>query len=132
MWMRIAAFLKEALPIIIGAVVAVNILYQFNIFERLAGIFEPVITRLWGMPKESIVPLLVGIIRKDVAIGMFIPLELTIKQLIVGSVVLSMFFPCIATFVVLFRELGLKDGLKSMGIMLLFVFLTGTALNFIL
>ena len=132
MWMRIAAFLKEALPIIIGAIVAVNILYQFNIFERIAGIFEPVITRLWGMPKESIVPLLVGIIRKDVAIGMFIPLELTIKQLIVGSVVLSMFFPCIATFVVLFRELGLKDGLKSMGVMLLFVFLTGTVLNFIL
>ncbi len=132
MWMRIASFLKEALPIIIGAIVAVNILYQFNVFERIAGIFEPVITRLWGMPKESIVPLLVGIIRKDVAIGMFIPLELTIKQLIVGSVVLSMFFPCIATFVVLFRELGLKDGLKSMGVMLLFVFLTGTALNFIL
>jgi ferrous iron transport protein B len=132
MWMRISSFLKEALPIIIGAVVAVNILYQFKIFERLAGIVEPVITRLWGMPKESIVPLLVGIIRKDVALGMFIPLELTTKQLIIGSVVLSMFFPCIATFVVLFRELGLKDGLKSMGVMLLFVFLTGTALNFIL
>jgi ferrous iron transport protein B len=63
---------------------------------------------------------------------MFAPLDLTGKQLIIGSVVLAMFFPCIATFVVLFRELGLKDGLKSMGIMLLAVILSGGALNLIL
>jgi ferrous iron transport protein B len=52
--------------------------------------------------------------------------------MIIGSVVLSMFFPCVATFVVLFRELGFKGGLKSIGIMLLAVFLTGGALNLIL
>jgi ferrous iron transport protein B len=63
---------------------------------------------------------------------LFAPLELTVKQLIIGSVVLAMFFPCIATFVVLFRELGFKGGLKSIGIMLLVVFLTGGALNLIL
>ena len=130
--MRISGFLREALPIIIGAVLVVNILYQFKLFEYLARFAEPVVTRLWGMPKESIVPLLLGILRKDVAIGMFGPLGLTTKQLIVGSVLLSIFFPCIATFVVLFRELGLKDGLKSLGIMLVSVFSVGALLNLIL
>jgi len=132
MWMRISGFLKEALPIIIGAILVVNILYQFKLFEYLARFAEPVVTRMWGMPREAIVPLLLGILRKDVAIGMFAPLGLTTRQLITGSVLLSIFFPCIATFVVLFRELGFKDGLKSLGVMLITVFLVGSALNILL
>jgi ferrous iron transport protein B len=132
MWMRISGFLREALPIIIGAILVVNILYQFKLFEYLARFAEPVVTRIWGMPRESIVPLLLGILRKDVAIGMFAPLGLTTKQLITGSVLLSIFFPCIATFVVLFRELGFKDGLKSLGVMSITVFLVGAALNILL
>jgi len=132
MWLRISGFIREALPIILGAIVAVNVLYQLNLFAYLSGVAEPVITRLWGMPSEAVVPLLVGILRKDVALGLLAPLDLTVKQLIIGSVLLAMFFPCIATFVVLFRELGLKDGLKSLGIMLLAVFLTGSVLNLIL
>jgi len=132
MRLRISGFLREALPIILGAIIIVNLLYQIDLFSRVARVAEPLITRLWGMPPEAVVPLLVGVLRKDVALGMFAPLDLTGKQLIIGSVVLAMFFPCIATFVVLFRELGLKDGLKSMGIMLLAVILSGGALNLIL
>lgn len=132
MWIRISGFLREALPIIAGAVVFVNIVYQFKLFEYLARLAVPVITRLWGMPPESVVPLLVGILRKDVALGMLTPLELSTKQLIIRSVLLVMFFPCIATFAVLFRELGLKDALKSVRVMLLSVFLAGAVLNLLL
>ena len=132
MRLRLSAFLREALPIILTAILIVNVLYQLNLFIHLARFTAPVITRLWGMPSEAVVPLLIGILRKDVALGMFAPLELTGKQLVIGSVVLSMFFPCIATFVVLFRELGFLDGIKSLGIMLLAVLLTGGALNLIL
>ncbi len=131
MWMRTVAFLKEALPVVLAAVFVVNILYQLNVFGYVARLTAPVISRLWGLPKEAIAPLLIGILRKDVAIGMFGPLNLTIKQLVTGSVVLSMFFPCIATFVMMFRELGWKDGLKSMAIMLVAVVIVGAAINFL-
>ena len=57
-------------------------------------------------------------LRKDVAIGMLRPLNLTTKQLIIGSTVLAVYFPCIATFVVLIRELGIKDMIKAAIIML--------------
>jgi ferrous iron transport protein B len=90
------------------------------------------VTRLWGLPRESIVPLLVGMLRKDLALGLFVPLHLSTKQLVIGSVLLAMFFPCLATCVVLFRELGLWGGLKSLGVMLLAVAVTGSTLNLIL
>lgn len=132
MWMRILGFLKEALVLVLVAVFIVNILYQLRLFDAIAGLFSPVVCGLWGMPKEAIVPLLVGILRKYVGVGMFVPLALTTKQLIIGCVALSMFFPCVATFAVLYRELGIKDGLKSTAVMLISVVAVCTALNLLL
>jgi ferrous iron transport protein B len=132
MWIRISGFLREALPIIFAAVLAVNLLYQLGVFEGLARLAAPLVSRLWGLPREAIVPLLVGILRKDLALGLFVPLLLSTRQLVIGSVLLAMFFPCLATGVVLFRELGLWGGLKSLGVMLLAVISTGTVLNLIL
>ena len=59
-------------------------------------------------------------------------LGLTPKQLVVGVTVLAMTFPCIATFVILAKELGFKDMLKSMAIMLVATLLVGTGLNLML
>ena len=50
----------------------------------------------------------------------------------VGCVVLAMFFPCIASFVVLWRELGARDMFKAMGIMLAAAVIVGGLLNLIL
>jgi ferrous iron transport protein B len=62
----------------------------------------------------------------------FSALALTSGQLVVGSVVLAMFFPCIATFVVLLRELGVVNMPKSAGIMVAAALITGGILNLIL
>jgi ferrous iron transport protein B len=129
LWMRIAGFLREALPIVLGAVLAVNLLYLSGAFDVIARAAAPVVESLWGMPREAIVPLLVGMLRKDVAVGMLAPLELTTRQLITGSLVLAMFFPCIATLAVLFRELGLRHGLASIGVMLVAVTVVGSLTN---
>jgi len=132
MWMRIYGFLAEAVPIILGAIVVINILYFFRIFDAIANITAPVVTGLLGLPKEAVTSLIIGFLRKDVALGMLAPLTLTAKQLVVASVVLAMFFPCIATFVVLLRELGLVNMGKSVGVMILAALITGGMLNLIL
>jgi len=71
-------------------------------------------------------------LRKDIAVGMLVPLNLSLKQLIVASVVLSMYFPCVATFAVLLKELGIIDLLKSTLVMVLTALITGGLLNMIL
>jgi ferrous iron transport protein B len=132
MWMRIYGFLAEAIPIILGAIVIINILYVFGVFNAIANITAPVVSGLLGLPKEAITSLVVGFLRKDVALGMLAPLSLTAKQLVVASVVLAMFFPCIATFVVLLRELGVVDMCKAAGIMIAAALITGGLLNLML
>jgi len=132
LWMRVYGFLVEAIPIILAAVLVINILYALGIFHALANLTAPVVTGLLGLPKEAVVALVIGFLRKDVALGMLAPLALTAEQLVIGSVVLAMFFPCIATFVVLVRELGVVNMLKSAGIMIITALLVGGALNLIL
>ena len=132
LWMRLSGFLKEALPFVLLGVLFVNILYMLRIIDFFAHIFTPVLTGLWGLPKEAISALVVGFLRKDLAVGMLGPLNLTTKQLVVGSTILAVYFPCIATYIVLIRELGIKDTLKSTAIMIMVALLIGMLLNLIL
>jgi ferrous iron transport protein B len=131
MWMRVAGFLVEALPIVLAAIFVVNVLYSLNVFHYIADASAGVVHTLWGLPKEAIVPLLLGILRKEMGAGLFAPLALTTKQLVSGCVILSMFFPCVATFVVLLRELGGRDTLKATAIMFAAVVVVGAAINLI-
>ncbi|MDP2922689.1 MAG: ferrous iron transporter B [Candidatus Omnitrophota bacterium] len=132
LWMRIFSFLREALPLVLLGVLFINILHTLKIIDFLADIFAPILTGLWGLPKEAISALVVGFLRKDVAVGMLSPLNLTTKQLVIGSTVLAVYFPCIATYIVLIRELGIKDTLKSTLIMIIGALLIGTLLNLLL
>ena len=132
LWIRTSGFLMEAIPIILGAILVINLLYTLGVFTAIADFTAPVITGLFGLPQDAVAPLIIGFLRKDVAIGLLAPLALSTKQLVIGSVVLTMFFPCIATYVVLFKELGLINSLKSTGIMITVALIVGTLLNLVL
>jgi len=129
LWMRMKGFFKEAIPIVLIGVFLVNLLHVIGVFQSIARACAPVVSRLLGLPQDAVVALVIGFLRKDVAVGMLAPLDLTNKQLVVGCVVLAMFFPCIATFAVMLRELGWRDMLKSTAVMIFFSVLVGTGLN---
>jgi len=132
LWWRMKGFMKEAIPYMLLGVFIVNILYLSGIINIVSNIAAPIVSGFFGLPKEAIASLLIGFLRKDVAVGMLLPLGLTMKQLIIASVVLTMYFPCIATFVIIFKELGLKDTIKSSVIMIISTLIVGGLLNLIL
>ncbi|MFC1951388.1 FeoB small GTPase domain-containing protein [Chloroflexota bacterium] len=132
LWMRMKHFVKEAVPIVMLGILAVTLLYAVGVFGYIADFFSPVVTGLFGLPEDATAAIAIGFLRKDMAVGMLGALNLTAGQLVVGSVVLAMFFPCIATFVILFKELGLRRLLASTGIMIAIVFAAGSILNLIM
>ncbi|TES94530.1 MAG: ferrous iron transporter B [Candidatus Cloacimonadota bacterium] len=132
LWMRIKGFIKEAVPFVCLGVLIVNILYSLHVVDFIANFTAPIITKVFGLPSEAVAALIVGFLRKDVAIGMLVPLNLTLKQLVIASVILAMYFPCVATFAVMVRELGIKDMLKSVLIMILSTVIVGVILNLLL
>ncbi|RKX70181.1 ferrous iron transporter B [candidate division WOR-3 bacterium] len=129
--MRIISFLFEAVPWVLIGVIIVNILYVSGVISFLGTILAPLITGLLGLPPEAVAALIIGFLRKDVAVGMLSPLGLSESQLIVASVVLTMYFPCAATFTILLRELGIRDMCRSALIMIITALTIGTILNLI-
>ena len=131
-WMRIFWFLKEAMPWVLFGVFLANIFYSLGVISFIGRIVSPVIAGLFGLPPEAAGGLMVGFLRKDVAVGMLAPLHLTMRQIIVACVVLAMYFPCVATFAVLLKELGFVDLLKATAIMIISALVVGGLLNLIL
>ncbi len=130
--MRVKWFLKEALPFVLLGILIATLLYNTGVISYISAYIGPVVNGVLGLPDDAVGALVIGFLRKDVAVGMLAPLDMTLKQLIIASVVLSMYFPCIATFSVLVKELGVKDMLKSAGIMVIATLITGGTLNLIL
>lgn len=131
-WMRVHWFLKEAIPFVLLGVFIVNMLYALGIISFVGNLVGPVTSRVLGLPFEAVSALIIGFLRKDLAVGMLAPLGLTVKQLIVACVLLTVSFPCIATFAVLLKELGIVDMFKAALIMLSSALTVGILLNLIL
>lgn len=131
-WIRVRWFLTDAIPWLFFGIILVNILYLLSIIDLLGRVFAPIVSGLFGLPKEAVAALLVGFLRKDLAVGMLLPLGMTPEQLTIAAVILTMYFPCTATFAVLVKELGVKDMMKSVAVMLLAVFIVGGLMKFAL
>ncbi len=132
LWGRTRGFLIEAVPIILAAILIINTFMVLGIFDYIAGFTAPVIKGVLGLPEESVTAIIIGLLRKDAALGMLALSTMTAKQMVIGSVVLTMSFPCVATIVILLRELGVKDFMKSTAIMLISALTVGGILNLIL
>ncbi|MBA3064893.1 ferrous iron transporter B, partial [bacterium] len=131
-WMRILWFIKEAVPWVLFGVFLINILYTLGIIDFIGKIVQPVVSGIFGLPAGAVGALVIGFLRKDIAVGMLVPLHLTLKQLIIASVILTMYFPCAATFAVMVKEFGIKGMLKATLIMICSTLIVGGLLNVIL
>jgi len=131
-WMRVRWFLKEAIPFLIVGVFFINILYAVGVLQWFGDMVSPFMTGLFGLPGEASISLVTGFIRKDLAVGMLLSFNMSPIQLVIAVTMLTIYFPCIATFSVLVRELGVKDMFKSALIMISIAIIVGVILKFIL
>ncbi len=130
LFLRTKGFIIEALPVVLLGVGIVNILLFFGLFDYISGIFSPIIKGLFGLPKQAVVALVMGFFRKDAAVAMLMPLALSAKQLFISAVLLAISFPCVATFWIFFKELGLTALIKAVMIMIIIGLTVGAILNF--
>ncbi|MBN2374293.1 ferrous iron transporter B [bacterium] len=129
LWMRIKGFLDEAVPLVLLGVLIINILHFIGLLDVISRLATPALRHILGLPKDVVSAMIIGFLRKDVAIGLLKPLDLSLKQLIIACTVLTIYFPCLATFFVLLKELGLKDMVKSACLMIASALIVGFMLN---
>jgi len=134
-WMRIRWFIKDALPWMFLGVFLINILYTIGFIDLLASFFEPIMEGLFKLPGETSIVLLSGFLRKDLAVGTLLSFStgtFSAMQLVIIATMLTIYFPCIATFAVMMKELGIKDMAKAALIMSVTAISVGFILRLIL
>jgi ferrous iron transport protein B len=131
-WMRIRWFLKEAIPFLFIGVFIINILYSIGILQWIGNFVSPIMNILFGLPGDASIALITGFLRKDLAVGMLITLNLAPLQLVIAVTMLTIYFPCVATFTVLVKELGIKDMFKAAILMISIAGIVGIILRLLL
>ncbi len=118
-WFRLLEFLKIAFPLIIMSTFTVKLLEATGILSVFTGLLAPVTVTWLGLPVETGITLLFGVLRKELALIMLTTLlgatdlskALTPVQMTVFTIVSMFYIPCVATIATLAIEFGWKKAL---------------------
>jgi ferrous iron transport protein B len=115
-WSRTKDFVYMAFPIIIIGSIALETLYLSGVINYIVEAASPLVSGWLGLPAVAGVPLILGILRKELTLiflSELIPLQsLTAVQMIVFSLVVMIYIPCLATIAACKREFGWKKALS--------------------
>ncbi len=123
------AFIKEAFPIFIFGAVLISIMDVTNFLTAVQDIFAPITTGLLNLPKEAATAFVMGIIRRDFGAAGLTELNLDPMSTLVSLITITLFVPCIATVLVMFKELSKKEGALIWITTFIVAFLAGGFVN---
>ncbi|MCF7953702.1 MAG: ferrous iron transport protein B [Spirochaetales bacterium] len=133
---RLYWFLKEAIPVFIFAAAVIFFFDFFGFLEGMRTFLRPLVVQWMGLPIEMVEAFILMIAREEAAAGLILRLAssgmLTQAQSIVAVVVTTMFIPCFANIVAMFKEAGAKNALLMLIGINVSTILLGGALNWLL
>lgn len=132
---RMYWYFREVFPLFLLASVVIWLGQLTGLFDIALRVLTPVV-RLMGLPDEAASAFLFGFFRRDYgAAGLYHLQEhgvLNGRQLLVTAVTLTLFLPCIAQFLMMKKERGLKTALTISAIIFPFAITVGTVMSLIL
>jgi ferrous iron transport protein B len=125
-WFHIHSFVRFAWPLLIGGSLVLSLLSYFRADGLINDALAPLVVKGLGLPHELGVTLVFGFLRKELslimmlqALGVDYQSLMTVisrEQIIVFTVFISFFIPCLSTCAILWKEIGKKWALVSVGL----------------
>lgn len=111
---RMVSFLKEATGFFVLSSIIISIMNYFGWLKAIERLLEPVVVNMLHLPAEFSNVFIMGLIRRDLAsAGLFEMANvsnMSSLQIFVSAVVITLFVPCIAMLIMVFKERGIKEG----------------------
>ncbi|MEM1540487.1 MAG: ferrous iron transport protein B [Candidatus Bathyarchaeia archaeon] len=116
-WSRTKDFAYMAFPIIVAGSLTITALNITGFINYITDGAKPLISGWLGLPVAAGVPLIFGVLRKELALillSQLISIEsLSAIQMIVFAIVIMVYIPCIATIAALIREFGWRKAIAT-------------------
>jgi ferrous iron transport protein B len=131
-WSKTWMFIKEATPLFALGALIITVLNETGILIAIQNLVAPVTVNLLKLPKGAATAFIMGIIRRDFGAAGLTKLTLTPAQTVVSLVVITLFVPCIASIMVMFKERSKKEALTIWLGSFVMAFLVGGLLAFLI
>ncbi|HUX19658.1 MAG TPA: ferrous iron transport protein B [Spirochaetia bacterium] len=113
-WFRLKDFVTFAFPVIVGGSFVLYLLQLLGLMQPISDFLRPVTEGVFGLPAVSVIVLLFGILRKELALIMLttfmhttlLNTVMTPQQMYVFALIVMLYVPCVSTIAVLRREFG--------------------------
>lgn len=98
------SFLKEATPLFALGALLISVLQVTGMLDFLQNLLAPLTVGWLKLPRETATAFIMGIVRRDFGAAGLTDLALTPLQTIVALITITLFVPCIASILVIFKE----------------------------
>lgn len=114
---RVVNFMSEAVPLFVVSSVLITLLNMVGFLSWLQNFLEPVVVNVLHLPAQFSDIFVMGLIRRDFASVGILDMAgmdnslcvLDNLQILTATVVVTLFVPCIAALIVIFKERGWKE-----------------------
>ena len=124
-FIRIKSYLTGGALMMVYAIAGAAVLYETGVLVYLGRLLQPVVERWLLLPSEASIPLLLGIVRRELAVLPLLEMDLSTVQLFVGALVALFYVPCVAVLAMTSREFSLKMSGKILLFTVTFSFVMG-------
>ena len=123
-WMRTSDILTIVTPLLVGGSIVLALLSHIGADNAINTLFTPVTSWWLGLPVVLGVPILFGVLRKELsllmiyqALGSFeIGAYLDWVQIMTFLIFLTFYVPCVSTFAVMLKTIGRKEAFFSIAL----------------
>ncbi|MGZ5514697.1 MAG: ferrous iron transport protein B [Candidatus Aminicenantales bacterium] len=125
-WLHVRSFIRFAWPLLIAGSLVLSLLSYFRADRWINDVLAPLVVKGLGLPHELGVTLVFGFLRKELSLIMMLQAlgvdyqhlmtVISREQIVVFTVFISFFIPCLSTLVMLWKEIGKKWAFLSVGL----------------
>ncbi|MFU8891563.1 MAG: ferrous iron transport protein B [Anaerosomatales bacterium] len=105
-FMKVYHFMKEVTLFFLVGAAAISVLDVTGALGAIQTFAVPLTVGWLGLPAEAATAFVMGFVRRDFGAAGFFTMNLTAAQLLVSMVTITLFVPCIASVMVIWKERG--------------------------
>ena len=105
-WSKAWGFLTEATPLFALGALIISALQVTGLLNFFQWLLTPLTVGLLRLPREAATAFIMGIVRRDFGAAGLYSLSLTSLQTVVALITITLFVPCIASAMMLYKERG--------------------------
>ncbi|MGQ9557108.1 MAG: ferrous iron transport protein B [Desulfurispora sp.] len=124
-FLKTTGFLREAAPLFALGAALISVMQETGLLQAIQNLLAPLTVSWLGLPKEAATAFVMGVVRRDFGAAGLTALHLSSLQTVVALVTITLFVPCIASIMVIFKERSKKEATWIWGASVCIAFFTG-------